>query len=130
MIPTARKSEDRLIRVTANSVPLDGNLNIPEAATGIVVFAHGSGSSRHSPRNRYVAQTLRERGLATLLIDLLLQQSLGAHVTRFEFRAMSPLFGNAPFAVCGRPDESGGNVALWAKGADGRLAMNAVATVA
>jgi putative phosphoribosyl transferase len=46
-------------------------MNIPEAARGIVLFAHGSGSSRHSPRNRYVAQTLQERGLATLLIDLL-----------------------------------------------------------
>ena len=71
MIPTARKSEDRLVRITSNSVSLDGNLNIPEGAIGIVLFAHGSGSSRHSPRNRYVAQTLRERGLATLLIDLL-----------------------------------------------------------
>jgi 3-methylfumaryl-CoA hydratase len=68
--------------------------------------------------------------LATLLLDLLLRQRPGAHVTRFEFRAVSPLFDNAPFAVCGRPDESGGNVALWAKGADGHLAMDAVATVA
>jgi len=50
---------------------LDGNLNIPEGASGIVLFAHGSGSSRHSPRNQYVAQRLREQGLATLLIDLL-----------------------------------------------------------
>src|SRR5437764_12610268 len=71
MTTTTRKSEDRLIQVTANSGPLDGNLNIPERASGIVLCAHGSGSSRHSPRNRYVAQTLRERGLATLLIDLL-----------------------------------------------------------
>ena len=50
---------------------MDGNLNIPEGASGIVLFAHGSGSSRHSPRNQYVAQRLREQGLATLLIDLL-----------------------------------------------------------
>jgi putative phosphoribosyl transferase len=60
-----------LVRVAVRSGTLDGNLNIPEGATGIVLFAHGSGSSRHSPRNRYVAQTLQERGLATLLIDLL-----------------------------------------------------------
>lgn len=71
MLPAVHKSEDRLVRLTVNSAALDGNLNIPEAATGMVLFAHGSGSSRHSPRNRYVAQTLRERGLATLLIDLL-----------------------------------------------------------
>jgi putative phosphoribosyl transferase len=50
---------------------LEGNLTIPEGAGGIVLFAHGSGSSRHSPRNRYVAQELQRSGLATLLIDLL-----------------------------------------------------------
>lgn len=68
---TQRNGEDRLVGVAANSVILDGNLNIPEGASGIVLFAHGSGSSRHSPRNRYVAQRLHEQGLATLLIDLL-----------------------------------------------------------
>jgi putative phosphoribosyl transferase len=50
---------------------LEGNLTIPAGARGIVLFAHGSGSSRHSPRNRYVAQELQRSGLATLLIDLL-----------------------------------------------------------
>lgn len=50
---------------------LQGELSVPTAATGVVVFAHGSGSSRHSPRNRYVADVLNEGGLATLLIDLL-----------------------------------------------------------
>lgn len=49
---------------------LDGELRVPEAARGAVIFAHGSGSSRHSPRNRYVADVLNEGGLATLLIDL------------------------------------------------------------
>jgi putative phosphoribosyl transferase len=50
---------------------LEGYLSLPTAATGVVVFAHGSGSSRHSPRNRYVAGILNEGGLATLLVDLL-----------------------------------------------------------
>lgn len=50
---------------------LEGELNVPAAALGVVIFAHGSGSSRHSPRNRYVAGILNEGGLATLLIDLL-----------------------------------------------------------
>jgi dienelactone hydrolase len=52
-------------------VELDGNLGIPEGAKGIVLFAHGSGSGRMSIRNRYVAEALREAGLATLLVDLL-----------------------------------------------------------
>jgi putative phosphoribosyl transferase len=50
---------------------LEGNLTVPTGARGIVLFAHGSGSSRHSPRNRYVAQELQRNWLATLLIDLL-----------------------------------------------------------
>ena len=50
---------------------LSGNLNIPKNASGLVLFAHGSGSSRHSPRNQFVARTLNEAGLATLLFDLL-----------------------------------------------------------
>jgi dienelactone hydrolase len=54
-------------------VTLKGTLGIPNEAGGIVLFAHGSGSSRHSPRNRYVAQVLRQAKLATLLIDLLTQ---------------------------------------------------------
>ncbi|MBD2564810.1 dienelactone hydrolase family protein [Nostoc sp. UIC 10607] len=59
------------VLVTAGEVNLEGNLVIPDGATGIVLFAHGSGSSRHSPRNRYVAGVLQQAGLATLLIDLL-----------------------------------------------------------
>lgn len=62
---------ERQVRVPAGPVALEGNLDIPAGARGIVLFAHGSGSSRFSPRNRAVAQTLRSAGLATLLIDLL-----------------------------------------------------------
>jgi Rrf2 family protein len=50
---------------------LEGDLSVPRYAKGIVIFAHGSGSSRYSPRNRYVARTLQDSGLATLLFDLL-----------------------------------------------------------
>lgn len=64
-------SNGTLVRVPAGDVPLEGNLAVPANAEGIVLFAHGSGSSRHSPRNRAVAAELREGGLATLLIDLL-----------------------------------------------------------
>lgn len=59
------------VSIPCESVELPGDLESPEEATAVVVFAHGSGSSRHSPRNRYVAQTLRDHGLATLLMDLL-----------------------------------------------------------
>ncbi len=64
-------SEECPVRVTTGEVILEGDLCVPKGAQGIVLFAHGSGSSRRSPRNRYVAGVLRERGLATLLFDLL-----------------------------------------------------------
>jgi len=59
------------VTVPAGSVLLEGDLSVPTASSGVVLFAHGSGSSRKSPRNRYVADLLNESGLATLLTDLL-----------------------------------------------------------
>ncbi|MGW2952620.1 phosphoribosyltransferase family protein [Streptomyces eurythermus] len=61
----------RDVTVTAGAVRLGGRLTVPDGATGVVVFAHGSGSSRHSPRNRFVAEGLHRAGLGTLLFDLL-----------------------------------------------------------
>lgn len=66
--------EERLVRVNAGPVTLEGNLFVPTSARGLVLFAHGSGSSRHSPRNRFVAEVLQQAGLATLLIDLLTRE--------------------------------------------------------
>jgi len=62
------------VRVPIGDRWLDGDLNLPEGSRGVILFAHGSGSSRHSPRNKYVAQVLAERGFGTLLIDLLTPQ--------------------------------------------------------
>ena len=59
------------VQIHAGCTVLSGNLTVPEKAVALVLFAHGSGSSRHSPRNRYVARLLNEAKLATLLIDLL-----------------------------------------------------------
>ena len=59
------------VAIPAGSVVLEGALEVSDGRRGVVLFAHGSGSSRHSPRNRFVARSLREAGLATLLIDLL-----------------------------------------------------------
>ena len=65
------RNDERPVQVTAGSVTLEGNLEVPPGAQAVVLFAHGSGSSRHSPRNQYVARVLQEGGLGTLLIDLL-----------------------------------------------------------
>ena len=59
------------VRIPSADQFLDGDLILPEQATGLVLFAHGSGSSRHSPRNQFVAQTMQKSGVGTLLFDLL-----------------------------------------------------------
>ncbi|WP_246357702.1 dienelactone hydrolase family protein [Pyxidicoccus fallax] len=64
----------REVKVTAGGVELGGSLGVPPGAHGLVIFAHGSGSSRFSPRNRAVARALREAGLGTLLFDLLSEE--------------------------------------------------------
>jgi len=69
--PRALSAHETTVTIPAGSVTVDGTFAVPEGAHGVVLFAHGSGSSRHSPRNRYVAEELRLGGLGTLLVDLL-----------------------------------------------------------
>jgi predicted alpha/beta-hydrolase family hydrolase len=57
---SSESGREQIVRVPAGRVELEGNLVVPPGARGIVLFAHGSGSSRHSPRNRYVAEALRQ----------------------------------------------------------------------
>ena len=67
-------ARSRTEQIRSGQIMLEGELSVPVGATGVVLFAHGSGSGRHSPRNRFVAQQLRAAGLGTLLIDLLSEQ--------------------------------------------------------
>lgn len=75
------------VTVPAGDVTLEGDLILPEGAHGVVLFAHGSGSSRHSPRNRMVAAALREGNLGTLLFDLLSpdEEVVDLQTTRLRF---------------------------------------------
>ena len=79
--------EERAVQVPAGRVTLDGDLSIPSHARAVVLFAHGSGSSRFSSRNRRVASLLHERAFATLLIDLLTpnEEALDVHTGEFRF---------------------------------------------
>jgi dienelactone hydrolase len=65
------EAPERTLQIPAHGVELDADVAVPQPAQGVVLFAHGSGSSRHSPRNVYVASELQEAGLATVLVDLL-----------------------------------------------------------
>jgi putative phosphoribosyl transferase len=74
MIPgrkTPADDSEQEVLIEVGKVSLQGTLGLPRSAAAVVLFAHGSGSSRHSPRNRYVAQALRKAGIGTLLFDLL-----------------------------------------------------------
>jgi dienelactone hydrolase len=79
-------SDERIVTVSAGDVSLEGALVVPADARGIVLFAHGSGSSRHSPRNVYVAEELNAGGLGTLLLDLLTPSEEAVDLATKELR--------------------------------------------
>ncbi len=84
-------AEERAVQVPVEGGMLDGDLAVPGVVRGVVLFAHGSGSSRHSSRNRYVAAGLREAGFATLLMDLLTPHEESVDLRTREHRFDIPL---------------------------------------
>ncbi len=84
-----------LVSIPSGQVMLEGVLELPEKPAGVVVFSHGSGSGRHSPRNRYVAQELRSAGLATLLLDLLTPEEDTDYEMRFDIDLLTERLGDA-----------------------------------
>ncbi len=100
--------EERPVRISAGPVELDGNLGVPDGAEGVVLFAHGSGSGRHSPRNRYVARALRDANLATLLLDLLTPEEEEADLRtrhlRFDIGLLAERLAGATDWLSENPD--------------------------
>jgi len=80
---------ETLVRIPAQNVRLEGNISVPARAQGIVVFAHGAGSSRLSPRNQFVAKQLQTAGLGTLLFDLLTEVEDLDYGTRFDIELLT-----------------------------------------
>ena len=80
-------TQSRDVQIRSGAVTLSGDLSLPEKAQGVVLFAHGSGSSRHSPRNQFVARTIREAGVGTLLFDLLTkdEEAIDIHTAHLRF---------------------------------------------
>ena len=87
------------VRINDGADVLDADLHLPDAARGLVIFAHGSGSSRFSSRNRQVAEFLNEGHLATLLLDLLTQAEERIDVRTAEYRFDIPLLGRRVVAA-------------------------------
>ncbi len=90
-IETPVESLTRAVRIPVGHLMLEGDFILPEDAAGVVLFAHGSGSSRHSPRNQFLAQTLHEAGFGTLLFDLLAPVEEPRDAVAFSLRFDIPL---------------------------------------
>lgn len=119
------------IRVDVDAGVLNGDLAVPDGATGLVVFAHGSGSSRLSPRNRGVAAALNRVGLATLLFDLLTDDEEVVDRRTRELRFDIPLLGGRLVevidSVTGNPEVEGLRVGLFGASTGAAAALSAAA---
>jgi len=127
----ARWEEERTVLVTAGAAVLEGTLGLPPNARGVVLFAHGSGSSRHSARNRYVAEVLRRGGLATLLVDLLTAAEeavdLRTRELRFDIELLAERLVAAMDWMAGQPATHGLPVGLFGASTGGGAALVAAA---
>ncbi|HUG13030.1 MAG TPA: alpha/beta fold hydrolase [Opitutaceae bacterium] len=99
---------EREVRIRAEDATLTGNLAVPLGATGVVLFAHGSGSSRHSPRNRFVAEVLQSAGIGTLLFDLLTraEEEVDLHTRehRFDIALLAERLAHATLWIGGEDE--------------------------
>ncbi|MBI2697737.1 MAG: dienelactone hydrolase family protein [Mycobacterium sp.] len=96
--------QDEEILVPVGRVSVAGHLSIPQQPKGVVVFAHGSGSSRHSPRNQYVSRVLNEAGFATVLFDLLTPEEERDRANVFDISLLASRLVNVTGWLAGQPD--------------------------
>ena len=127
----AGADRETLVRVAAGGVALEGSLAVPRGARGVVLFAHGSGSSHHSSRNRYVAAELRRAGLGTLLIDLLAADEEAVDLRtlhlRFDSRLLADRLVGATDWLDAYPETRGLPVGLFGASTGGGAALAAAA---
>ncbi len=109
----SQPEKEQLVSIPANGVALEGMLEVPQGAPGVVLFAHGSGSSRLSPRNTLVAATLRQAGLGTLLIDLLTEEEDSVYASRFDIHLLTQRLLKAVLWLQGCPETRGLAIGLF-----------------
>jgi putative phosphoribosyl transferase len=125
------RDTEQVVLVPTGRAKLEGNLAVPPGATGVVLFAHGSGSSRHSTRNQFVARRLQADGLATLLIDLLTPEEervdeVTRHI-RFDIELLAERLLAAIEWLAGRPETRALRVGLFGASTGGGAALVAAA---
>ena len=120
---------ESLVSVPAGRVALEGALERPGRAAGIVVFSHGSGSGRHSPRNQFVAAELRRSGLATLLLDLLTPEEDQEYETRFDIDLLAERLAHAVRFVRGHAQTRALPVGLFGASTGAASALRVAASM-
>jgi dienelactone hydrolase len=126
--PAARVGD---VRIPAGETSLEGELHIPVHASSLVLFAHGSGSSRHSPRNQYVARVIRAAGIGTLLFDLLTPQEeaidLHSRHLRFDLHLLAERLAEATAWVANTEETRHLRVGYFGASTGGGAALGAAA---
>lgn len=116
---------EQLVHIPAEAVTLEGLLVIPVMAQGMVVFAHGSGSSRHSPRNTYVAQILQRGGFGTLLLNLGTSAEAGVYGPRFDIDMLAMRLSAATRWLHAQPPVQGLTLGYFGAGTGAAVALTA-----
>ncbi len=119
---------EKIVAIPADSVLLEGALALPEHAQGLVVFAHGSGSSRFSPRNNYVARVLQQAGIGTLLMDLLTKEEDALYETRFDIDLLTDRLLLATLWLREQPDTRHLIIGYFGASTGAAAALKAAAT--
>ncbi len=125
--PQNERPRDEEVTVLARDTPLPGHLVVPAPGAGIVVFAHGSGSSRHSPRNRYVAGVLTGAGLGTLMFDLLTPDEASDRANVFNIGLLAQRLAGATGWLRGQPGIQGARVGYFGASTGAAAALVAAA---
>jgi len=132
-MPTQVDRDEGLVHVPVGRITLDGNLIVPRGATGVVVFAHGSGSSRFSSRNRYVAEVLREGNAGTLLIDLLTRDEEEVDMVtrhlRFDINMLAERLVACAEWLANQPETSDLHIGYFGASTGGGAALVAAAQI-
>jgi len=127
-IATADQRIHKLAHIPADGVELEGSLVVPAKALAVVLFAHGSGSSRHSPRNKFVAQSLRGAGFGTLLMDLLTREEDVSKQNRFDIDLLTWRLERATQWWIDQPQGESLDIGYFGASTGAAAALNAAAT--
>jgi dienelactone hydrolase len=127
-IASKQNVSKKLVLIPVNGVELEGELSIPPKARGVVVFVHGSGSSRHSPRNKFVADSLVEAGFGTLLMDLLTRKEDAIYENRFDIDLLTWRLERATQWLMEQPASESLDIGYFGASTGAAAALNAAAT--